>query len=237
MKGRVSSYQSMGTLDGPGVRFVVFLQGCPLCCPYCHNPETRDPAGGEEISSEEVVERVLRCCEYFGDKGGVTISGGEPLLQADFAAEVFAALRRKGVHTALDTSGAGNMESAERLLRLTDLVLCDIKFTDDESYMKHCGVSLRQVREFLALTDQLGVELWVRHVVVPGITDSYGCVRAVTDIATEYSNLRKIELLPYSRLSVTKYEHLGIPYPMGNTPECSADTIRRLTELIPENFR
>lgn len=237
MKGRVSSFQSMGTLDGPGVRFVAFLQGCPLRCPYCHNPETGDPSGGEEYTAEEIVARAERCRDYFGETGGVTLSGGEPLMQAEFAFEVFSRLRDIGIHTALDTSGVGDMLSAERLIRVTDLVMCDIKFPTDSAYRAHCGASLDRVREFFHLTERLDTALWVRHVVVPGMTDADDSVRAVIDIASEYRNLRRIELLPYSRLSVAKYDQLGLPYPMGETPECGADVLQRLRHLIPDGLR
>lgn len=227
----------MGTLDGPGIRYVLFLQGCPLRCPYCHNPEAHPLNGGVEYTLDEIERRVLGCKDYFGDNGGVTVSGGEVLSQAQFTAELFARLKKAKIHTAIDTSGIGNLEDAKRLLKVTDLVICDIKYPSDEGYIEKFGGTLSAVREFLDETEKFGNELWIRHVVVPGLTDGEETVREVIRIAMQYENLTKIELLPYSRLSVTKYEQMGLEYPLGDTPECSSELIEKLSELIPEKYR
>ena len=258
IKGRIHSFQSLGAVDGPGLRFVVFLQGCPLRCMYCHNPDTWNGTGGTEYTVDEVVSKILRYRTYFGKEGGVTVSGGEALLQAEFVTALFRALKAEGIHTCLDTSGltrAGatadtvpSVPSADQmsgavtfsasdrrildLLAVTDLVICDIKFTKEEDYLSHTEGSLASVLHFLSLTQTAGVSLWVRHVVVPGYTDSEEEVRAMVNLARQYDNLKKIELLPFRKLCVTKYEQLGIPFPCADIPECDEATIDRLQKLV-----
>lgn len=228
MNGRINTFQSLGAVDGPGLRYVVFMQGCPLHCPYCHNPETRDGTLGEEYSVETVCERVLRCRPYFGETGGITVSGGEPLSQAPFVAELFSRLRARGIHTALDTSGAGSPEAAARVLAHTDLVLCDIKFSTEEAYRNHCGGSLAHTLAFLRLTEAKKIPLWVRHVVVPGLTDSPESLLEIKRLAESFSNLEKIEWLPFKNLCEPKYGRLGIPFPMAGTPALSQSALEKL---------
>ena len=245
-KGRIHSFQSLGAVDGPGLRFVVFLQGCPMRCMYCHNPDTWLPAGGTEYTVREVVQKILRYRTYFGKEGGVTVSGGEALLQAEFVTELFRALKAEGIHTCLDTSGVLRSGSGDDLqdddstvveqtlsdlLSVTDLVICDIKFTTEKDYLAHAGGSLSSVLSFLSLTQTAGVSLWVRHVVVPGFTDSEEEVRAMVNLARQYNNLKRIELLPFRKLCVTKYEQLGIPFRCADIPECDEATISRLQKL------
>ncbi|MBQ6106170.1 MAG: pyruvate formate lyase-activating protein [Lachnospiraceae bacterium] len=251
-KGRIHSFQSLGAVDGPGLRFVVFLQGCPMRCMYCHNPDTWLPTGGTEYSVEEVVNKILRYRTYFGKEGGVTVSGGEALLQAEFVTELFRALKAEGIHTCLDTSGVLRSGSADdmqangstnvertlsELLSVTDLVICDIKFTTEKDYLAYTGGSLSSVLHFLSLTQTAGVPLWVRHVVVPGFTDSEEEVRAMVTFARRYDNLKRIELLPFRKLCVTKYEQLGISFRCADIPECDEATISRLNRCIPESLR
>lgn len=214
MKGRISSVQSMGAVDGPGIRFVVFLQGCPLRCVYCHNPETWDPEAGESYDTEELVQQILRCRPYFGESGGVTVSGGEPLMQWEFVAALFRRLKEEGLHTALDTSGIGDLEGAHSVLAFTDLVLCDLKFHTEEDYRRHCGGSLKQVLKFLALTEEKNIPLWIRSVVVPGLTDGEAQLSEIHSMAESFSNLERIELLPFRKLCISKYEAMGIPFPL-----------------------
>ena len=251
-KGRIHSFQSLGAVDGPGLRFVVFLQGCPMRCMYCHNPDTWLPTGGTEYSVEEVVNKILRYRTYFGKEGGVTVSGGEALLQAEFVTELFRALKAEGIHTCLDTSGVLRSGSADdmqangstnvertlsELLSVTDLVICDIKFTTEKDYLAYTGGSLSSVLHFLSLTQTAGVPLWVRHVVVPGFTDSEEEVRAMVTFARRYDNLKRIELLPFRKLCVTKYEQLSISFRCADIPECDEATISRLNRCIPESLR
>ena len=232
MNGRINSFQSMGAVDGPGIRFVIFMQGCPLRCAYCHNPDTWDPKGGDVYSVEEVIKKILRFKSYFGEEGGVTISGGEPLMQWEFVAELFARLKDAGIHTALDTSGIGNKNGAEEVLKYTDLVLCDLKFSTDEDYRRYCGGALGQVLSFLDRTEQLGIPLWIRYVVVPGLTDGEESIKEIARRAHQYSNLEKLELLPFRKLCISKYEALGIPFSLNDYPECTASVLEELNRTI-----
>lgn len=232
MEGRVHSLQSLGTVDGPGLRYVVFLQGCPLRCVYCHNPDTWDPAGGAVMDTEELVEKILRCRPYFGTEGGVTVSGGEPLLQAEFVTQLFARLKREGVHTALDTSGAGDLRKAPALLEVTDLVLLDLKFPTEEGYRQHCRGSLGQTEAFAALVAEKQVPLWVRHVVAPGLNDTLEDMAAVKAWAQRQPTLEKIEWLPFHNLCLEKYQQLGVPFPLANTPPMDRERLDRLVAAL-----
>lgn len=234
MIGYLHSFQSMGAADGPGVRCVVFLQGCPLRCAYCHNPDTWDTNQGTPVTAEELVSKILRFRPYFGENGGVTVSGGEPLMQADFVAELFTLLKEQGIHTALDTSGHGSREAIEKVLKVTDLAMCDIKFATEELYQTHCGGSLKQVQSFLEQAEQMKVPVWVRHVVVPSLTDGEDHLKQVVTIAKECKTLEHIELLPFKNLCVEKYKELGMFFPLENTPNCSAQTIESLYQKIKE---
>jgi len=231
MKARINSFQSMGAVDGPGIRFVTFLQGCPLRCAYCHNPETWDHCSGDEYSVEEVLQKVLRYRPYFRDGGGITVSGGEPLLQAGFVSELFRRLKEEGVRTALDTSGSGDPAGAEEVLMHTDHVLCDLKFPTEEGYRQYCKGSLQQVLSFLEITERLRIPLWIRHVVVSGLTDSEETIKEISRIARRYSNLEKIEWLPFKKICSAKYDALGVPFPLADYSECPEETIRRLNNL------
>lgn len=232
MEGRVHSLQSLGTVDGPGLRYVVFLQGCPLRCVYCHNPDTWDPAGGAVMDTEELVEKILRCRPYFGAEGGVTVSGGEPLLQAEFVTQLFARLKREGVHTALDTSGAGDLGKAPALLEVTDLVLLDLKFPTEEGYRQHCRGSLGQTEAFAALVAEKQVPLWVRHVVAPGLNDTLEDMAAVKSWAQRQPALEKIEWLPFHNLCLEKYQQLGVPFPLADTPPMDREKLDRLIAAL-----
>ena len=236
LTGRIHSFQSLGAVDGPGLRFVIFMQGCPLRCMYCHNPDSWNMQAGTEYTVDEVVSRVLRYRTYFGEDGGVTVSGGEALLQAPFVAALFHALKAEGIHTCLDTSGIMT-PAVDELLQVTDLVICDIKFTNEKDYLSHTKGSLSAVLEFLSHTQALQVPLWVRHVVVPGFTDTEDEVRAMVSLAQRYDNLRRIELLPFRKLCITKYEALGIHFPCADIDECDEATISRLSSCIPDALR
>lgn len=216
--GRISQFQSLGTVDGPGLRYVVFMQGCTLRCVYCHNPETWEIEGGEVFTVDEVLEKILRCRSYI-NSGGVTVSGGEPLLQWPFVAELFSRLRQEGLHTALDTSGIGSTAGAEALLSVTDLVLCDLKFATAADYLNCTGGDLDQVLAFLSLAEKKRIPLWIRHVVVPGLTDSPESLGEIRRMASRYSNLERLDLLPFRKLCVSKYEALGVPFPLADVKE------------------
>lgn len=228
--GRVHAIQSMGTLDGPGVRFVVFVSGCPLRCLYCHNPDTWDPSGGVERSVEELLQRIERVLPYLS--GGITVSGGEPLMQAGFVAALFRGARAMGLHTALDTSGALMPEGVDELLRVTDLCLLDIKMTDDRMYRRYASVGLEGPLKFLQRLNELGVSTWLRQVVIPGVNDTPEQIDALARLAIAHSCCEKIELLPFKKLCQEKYDALGIPFPLKDTPQMDGDKLAALQRRV-----
>ncbi len=236
IKGRIHSIQSLGAVDGPGLRSVVFFQGCPLRCVYCHNPDTWSFSQGTEVTSDDVVQKIKRFLPYIKN-GGVTLSGGECLSQPEFCLELLKKFKDMGIHTAIDTSGICDLNKTENLLKYTDLVICDIKFSSNEEYTENTKANLSKVTAFLDLTERLQIPLWIRHVVIPGLTDSQSSVKHILSIAGKYSNLEKIELLPFRKICIPKYESLGISFPLSNIPECSKEAIEELSLLIDEKYR
>lgn len=232
LRGRVHSIQSLGAVDGPGLRSVVFLQGCSLRCAYCHNPDTWDFAGGTEMHVEELAKKMLRFRPYWGREGGVTVSGGEPLAQGEFVLELFCRLHEDGVHTALDTSGTGDIRLAERVLAETDIALVDLKFLTEEEYRTRCHGSLAKTEEFLNLTREMKIPIWIRHVAVPGITATEDYMKRVKEKAMSYPNLKKLEFLPFHNLCLEKYERMGIPFPLKDTPVMEPEQWKELLEKI-----
>ena len=231
MKGYIHSLQSLGTVDGPGVRTVIFSTGCPLRCKYCHNPDTWLLRDGKETEAEELAERIFRLYPYIKD-GGVTFSGGEPCVQAEFFARLAEILKQRGLHIALDTSGAILNSSVMELLRLCDLVLLDIKAVTEEGYRELTGGSLADTLRFLDTIEDMGKAVWIRNVVVPGINDSEEDALALKALLAKYSCIEKIELLPFRKLCLEKYRSLGIPFPLESTPEMNAKDIIRLEALL-----
>ncbi len=217
MIGRVHSFESFGTVDGPGIRFVVFLQGCPLRCQYCHNPDTWT-AGGTEYSAAEVANRVLRYKNYFSNGGGVTVSGGEPLLQKEFVKELFTLLKAEGVHTCLDTSGCTfEREKADEflpLLNVTDLVLLDIKHIDENEHKKLTGKGNQNALAFAQFLSENGKKIWIRHVLVPEKTDKDEWLYRLKAFIDGLKTVEKVEVLPYHTMGEVKYEKLGYTYPL-----------------------
>ncbi len=230
MQGRIHSFESMGCADGPGIRFIVFFQGCPLRCAYCHNPDTWDCKGGSLYTPEEIVEKALRYRSYFGEQGGITLSGGEPMMQPAFAAELLKACKKEGLHTVLDTSGMAGEPYWSEILHHTDLVLADLKFATEEQYRQNSGGSLMQVLRFLKKTEEQGVPLWLRHVVVPGLTDTD--LPEILEIADRFSNVRRVELLPFKKFCTSKYENLEISFPLAEVPECNTALLERLNDTL-----
>ena len=207
--GFVNSIQTLGTLDGPGVRFVVFMQGCPLKCGYCHNPETQELSGGKEYTADQIVASVLRYKEYFGKEGGITVSGGEPLLQADFVAEIFEKCHQNGINTCLDTSGCIINEAVEKLIDLTDYLMLDIKFTSDDDYRRYIGCPLSKPLEFLELLQRKNKAVRIRQVVVPGLNDDDKNILKLSKIVKKYSCIKSVELLPFKKICKSKYDALN----------------------------
>lgn len=212
MDGFVSSIQSMGTLDGPGVRFVAFFQGCPLRCGYCHNPETRDIKGGTKYSADEILSKVIRFKEYFGTEGGITLSGGEPLLQAEFAAEIFAKCKQNDINTCLDTSGCIINENVEKLIDLSDYIMLDIKFTNDSDYLKYVGCQLSKPLEFLKMLNRKNKVVRIRQVIVPTLNDNDENLKKLCEIVKNNPCVESVELLPFKKICKTKYDALNIPF-------------------------
>lgn len=234
--GRIHSIESMGLVDGPGVRSVVFFQGCRLRCQYCHNPDTWSMTGKnvQQISAEALVKKLSRFKPYYGEKGGVTFSGGEPLLQKEFLLEVLPMCQKAGMHTCLDTAGCGD-GSYEEILRYTDLVLMDIKHYTEEGYRKVTGRDFEESRRFLEIVQQMNVPMWIRHVVVPGLTDGEEHLKGLEDYIRSLKNVERVELLPYHVLGVHKYQALEIDYPLKGVepmqPEVLSDWQARMNTI------
>lgn len=237
LKGRVHSIESMGLVDGPGVRTVVFLQGCKLRCAYCHNPDTWALDGGMEMTSEELIKKILRFKPYFEKSGGgVTFSGGDPLLQPEFLLEMLKLCKENNIHTTIDTAGYGFGEYDE-ILKYTDLVLLDIKHVDDFGYKNLTGRSKKGLNEFLDALDKSNVKIWIRHVVVPGITDSEEHIEKLQEIIKDIKNVYKVELLPYHTLGVQKYEKLGISYRLLDVKPMDKENTKRFEKQLIENIK
>lgn len=233
--GRIHSRETLGAVDGPGLRYVLFLQGCGLRCRYCHNPDTWQRDGGQTATVTQIADDVLRYRRYFGRAGGITVSGGEPLLQPEFVTALFTRLRDAGIHTALDTAGAPYRADDARydaLLAVTDLVLLDIKHIDDGACRALTGQGNAAT---LALAERLsaaGIPLWIRYVLVPGLTDGEDDLRRTRQYLDGLRSLARVEVLPYHTLGCAKYERLGIPYPLTGVPTPTATEVARATHLL-----
>lgn len=232
MMARVHSFQSLGTVDGPGVRFVVFLQGCNLRCKCCHNPDTWDLSKGTEYSPEQIVARAEKYKEYFGEEGGITLSGGEPLIWTNIAIEIFELCRQKGINTCLDTSGSIINEDTKKLLEFTDRVLLDIKYTNDDEYKENVGCSLSTVLEFLGILNEMQIPTTLRQVIIPTVNDSKENILKLKAIAKSHPCVDKIELLPFRKLCQTKYDNMGIDFPFGNLPTPTPAQMAELNNLL-----
>lgn len=226
LTGRVNSFQSMGTLDGPGLRCVVFMQGCPLRCSCCHNPETWDISGGTEYTSVQLFDKIYSFRNYIRD-GGVTASGGEPLLQAKFLTELFELCHKASLHTALDTSGCIINADVISLLEVTDLIILDYKMNNADDYLKYTKCSIEKPERFLKLLDDMRKPVWLRQVHIPTINSSDEDIRHFFDKAKEYSCVEKAELLPFRKLCLEKYRSMGIAFPFEDIPEAD-ESIRRI---------
>lgn len=232
IKGKIHSFQSLGTVDGPGVRFVVFMQGCNLRCGCCHNPDTWDMNYGKTYTASEVIDKVKKYKEYFGENGGITLSGGEPLLQAEFAKEVFALCKENGINTCLDTSGSFINDSVLALLNYTDRVLLDIKYTENALYEKHVGCSLDKVLDFLKVLNEKNIPTTIRQVIIPTLNDSTENILRLKELTSPYACVDKIELLPFKKICSVKYENLGIPFPFAEIPTPTTEKMQELNNLL-----
>ena len=226
--GRVHSIQSLGTLDGPGVRFVVFLQGCPLRCGCCHNPDTWERADGTVYTPRAIVDKALRYREYFGTDGGITLSGGEPLLQPDFVREVFSLCHKEGIHTCLDTSGSILNAATKTALAETDRILLDIKYTTDALYREHVGCGIESVLDFLQYANGQNIPVTLRQVIIPTLNDDRENILSLQKIAKQHPCVDTVELLPFRKICQVKYDKLAIPFPFSHIPEPTKESMLEL---------
>ena len=230
--GWIHSIQTMGTLDGPGVRFVVFTQGCNLRCGCCHNPDTWECRGGTAYDADELAERATRYREDFGDKGGVTVSGGEPLLQAAFVKAFFEACQKKGMNTCLDTSGSILTDEVKALLTVTDRVLLDIKYPTDEQYRAYVGCGIDAPLSFLAYLDEQGIAVTLRQVIIPTLNDSEQNVAFLRELVASHPCIDTVELLPFKKICAVKYEQMGIPFRFADYDEPSQAVVLEMQKQI-----
>ncbi len=211
--GRIHSIESMGLVDGPGIRVIVFFQGCNLRCQYCHNPDTWDLNGGIEMSADEIIKKIRRFKPYFKEGGGVTFSGGEPLIQKDFLLELLKRCKAEKINTCIDTSGCGTGNYKE-ILKYTDLIILDIKHEDEKKYKNLVRREQKECIEFIEQAQSMNVPLWIRHVVVTGLTDDKEHIKNLAEYIKTLKNVKKLELLPFHQLGENKYEKMGVKYPL-----------------------
>ena len=245
--GRINKLETFGSVDGPGIRFVVFLQGCPMRCKFCHNPETWDfgtksangtENGSFEMSAEDLLKKAVRYKPYWGTDGGITVSGGEPLAQIDFMIEFFEAAKAAGVHTCIDTSGVTFRSTGEqfakfeRLMKSTDLLLVDIKHIDAEAHKELTGHGNENIIEFFRYLDRIQKPIWIRHVLVPGISDNDEALTRTRDFIRTLSNVKRVEVLPYHAFALSKYQELEIDYALKDTQTPSAERVKNANEIL-----
>ena len=237
-KGRISATESFGSVDGPGIRFIVFVQGCRYRCQYCHNPETWEREGGYEATAQEIFRQAWRYRPYWKQTGGITVSGGEPLLQLAFVTELFRIAKAKGVNTVIDTAGEPFtyddpfFSAFEELLPLTDLFLLDLKQIDDVKHRALTGVSNKSALALARFLSERGKRMWIRHVLVPGWTTGEDDLRRLADFIAGLKTVDRVEVLPYHAMALHKYEELRLPYRLGDTPAPTAEEIARAEEIL-----
>ena len=244
MQGRIHSLESFGTVDGPGTRFVVFVQGCPMRCAYCHNPDTWDMKGGTLMEPSYIIEQYERNSPFYVNGGGLTVTGGEPLMQIDFLLELFTLAKEKDIHTCIDTSGiaynpdsASQREKLDRLMALTDLVMLDIKHIDPEKHRELTRQPNTNILKFAEYLDEKHVDMWIRHVVVPGITDDDKYLYDLGYYIGQFHNLKALDVLPYHTMGVKKYESLGIPYRLKGVPAMNQNILLEKKQVILEGIK
>lgn len=238
IKGRVHSVESFGSVDGPGVRYIVFLQGCHMRCKYCHNPETWSMEGGELMTAQEVFDKAYRYRNYWKNNGGITVSGGEAMLQMEFVTELFKLAKNENVHTTLDTSGNPfTMEEPfksqfDELMKVTDLFMLDIKHIDDEKHKQITGWTNSNILQLARYLSDNGKDMWIRHVLVPGYTDDENDLIRLRDFVKSLKTVQRFEVLPYHTLGVFKWENLGISYSLSDVMPPDRDQIKRANDIL-----
>ncbi len=242
MKLNTHSTESFGSVDGPGIRFIIFLKGCPMRCQYCHNPDTWAGNGGEMRDTDELLERAERYRAYWGTEGGITVSGGEALLQIDGLTELFEKAKARGINTCLDTSGQPfrntpeYLEKMDRLMQSTDLVLLDIKHIDSEAHQRLTGCPNDNILSMARYLSSKNKPVWIRHVLVPGITDSKEQLTRLGQFTASLQNVEKVEVLPYHTLGVFKWKELGLDYALGGIPTPTREEVERARQLIKQQI-
>ncbi len=244
MSGRIHSLESFGTVDGPGTRFVVFVQGCPMRCKYCHNPDTWEMKGGTVMEAAEIMEQYIRNEPFYKNGGGITVTGGEPLMQLDFLYELFSLAKERNIHTCIDSSGIAFqpmhpewMEKLDRVLALTDLVMLDIKHIDPEKHKDLTRQNNKYILEFAEYLSSKGIDIWIRHVVVPGITDDDEYLYKLGYFIGGLKTLKALDVLPYHTMGAKKYEQLGIPYPLEGVEPMDKKVLIDKKEVILDGIR
>jgi pyruvate formate lyase activating enzyme len=239
IKGNIHSIETCGTVDGPGLRYVIFTQGCLLRCQYCHNADTWKIGEGKEVSVGEIMRDVKSYLPFMrASCGGITISGGEPLLQLDFLLEMFKECKKAGIHTTIDTSGGCFsfnplfIEKLDEVLKYTDLVLLDLKHFDSKAHIKLTGKPNDQIKNFALYLKEKKIPVWIRHVLVPGVTDSEENLQNLGSFINILDNVEKVEILPYHRLGVYKWEALGLKYPLENVQPPTDESVQHAYELL-----
>ncbi len=237
LKGNIHSIESFGTVDGPGIRFVVFMQGCPMRCMYCHNPDTWNTAVNKQMTSSEILIKYDGVKEFLKN-GGITVTGGEPLMQIDFIIDLFKKSKEKSIHTALDTSGIlfneKEISKFDELIKYTDIVLLDIKHINNEEHKKLTGFSNENVLNFAKYLSYKNIPVWIRHVVVPSITDKEEYLRELGKFLKQLKNIKALDILPYHNMAVPKYENLGIEYKLKNVPPATKEQAIKARDIILE---
>ncbi len=235
--GNIHSIETCGTVDGPGIRFVIFMQGCPMRCLYCHNPDTWDLSCNKKMSVDEIIKKYESVKEF--TKGGITVTGGEPLVQIDFVIELFKRAKESNVHTALDTSGIlfDNTSKYDELIKYTDLVLLDIKHIKDSEHKKLTGHSNKNILKFAKYLDENSVPIWIRHVVVPNITYKKEYLQELGKFIKTLKNVKKFEVLPYHNMAIEKYKKLNIEYKLKDTKPLTREEGKKAKEIIFEAIK
>ncbi len=244
MQGRIHSLESFGTVDGPGTRFVVFVQGCPMRCAYCHNPDTWEMSGGTMMEPSYIIEQYERNSAFYKNGGGLTVTGGEPLMQVDFLIDLFTLAKEKEIHTCIDSSGiAFNpsntawVEKLDKLMTLTDLVMLDIKHIDPDRHRELTSQPNRHILEFAAYLNEKKVDMWIRHVVVPGITDDDKYLFDLGYFIGQFDNLKALDVLPYHTMGEAKYKKLGISYKLAGVPAMDKEKVVEKKKVILEGIK
>ena len=238
MKGYIHQLESFGSVDGPGVRFIIFFAGCPLRCKYCHNPDTWDMMKGKQYTADELLDEAITCREYWGTKGGITVSGGEPLAQIEFLLELFTNAKERGINTCIDTAGGPFTREGEwfekfkRLMNVTDVLLMDIKHINEEEHIKLTGHTGKNIIEMFRYLDEINKPVWIRHVLVPGITDNDEYLIQTRDFIRTLGNVQRVEVLPYHGLGAMKYKDLGIDYVLKDTNSPTAERVQNAREIL-----